>query len=151
MQPKDFPLAWPIGYERTLAKDRIAGKFRVDFATAYDGLFDELKKLHDAPTREFIISTAVPLSKDGRPLVSAVGKARDPGVAVYFWVEGKPFALPSDIYDEVHHNMRALTVKLAALRSIARHGGANMLSQSMTAFARELPEADKKRLLASGK
>ena len=51
MNPSDFPLAWPEGRARCASENRIEGRFRVDFQSAYDGLVDEAEKIHGDPAR----------------------------------------------------------------------------------------------------
>ena len=139
MQVKDFPLCWPEGYERTAAADRAVGRFRSAFKSAYNALFDEAKLLHEGD-REFAISTNVPLDAEGMPVVAVAKKQRiaDPGVAVYVWRGGRPYGIACDTYLDVASNMRALAATIAALRTIARHGTASLLAQSMIGFSRQI-------------
>lgn len=93
--------------------------------------------------RHVVISSNVPLRRDGLPLASAT-EPQDPGVAVYFerrvgeaWV---PFVVACDTYERVKANLRAVGLTVEALRSIARHGATEMLEQAFTGFA-ALPPA----------
>ena len=147
MKPQDFPLSWPVGRERTPNHLRQEGRFKVDFQAAFDDLVDESEKLHDEENRDVVISTNVPLGSMGLPLVSAVKRTVDPGVAVYLWREGKPYVVACDTYLDVHANMRAISATIAALRTIARHATSALMAQSMIGFSRELDgEVPMKRL-----
>ena len=138
--PKDFPLAWPADRPRTPHEARLAGKFRAPFRTSYDSLFHEAERLHEPGVRdrEFIISTAVPLSATGQPIVAEARHVGDPGVAVYVWRGDVPYAIACDTYREVRHNMRALWAVIQALRIIQRHSTSGLLTQSMSGFQSEL-------------
>lgn len=134
-----YPLAWPER-PRTSPGRRRPSRFEVGFASARDHLLDELNKLQ---ARDVVISSNVPLRRDGLPLASA-SEPQDPGVAVYFdrrvreaWV---PFVIACDTYDRVKANLRAIGLTVEALRSIARHGATDMLEQAFTGFA-ALPPA----------
>ena len=140
MHPQEFPLHWPADRPRTAPEARVTGRFKIPFEVAWDALVHEAEKLHEDKVREVIVSTNVPLGVDGLPLVSASGgsKIADPGVCVYVWREGKPYALASDHYREVRHNLRALWATVQALRIIARHATGPLLQQSMIGFCREI-------------
>lgn len=133
-----FPLLWPEGQRRTVA--RKVSPFEVGFSTARDHLLRELSKLG---ARDVVISSNVPLRRDGLPLADA-REPSDPGVAVYFdrrvgetW---SPFVIACDAYNRVKANLRAVGLTVEALRSIARHGATQMLEQAFTGFA-ALPPA----------
>ena len=152
MQPQDFPLMWPKDRPRTSPESRVVGKFTITFENAYDALIHEAEKLHDAEC-EVIISTNIPLDKEGMPLVSASKHLGDPGVAVYVWREGKPYAMSCDTYQSVRHNLRALWATIQALRTIQRHATGALLAQSMSGFAREVTageRVDVKMIAANG-
>lgn len=154
MQPQDFPLAWPAERERTPAPRRLVGRFKISFEAAYDALVHEAERLHDAKWgRDVVVSANVPLGKDGLPLVSVAGKIGDPGVCVYVWRDGKPYALACDTYLEVRHNLRALWATIQALRTIQRHATGALLAQSMAGFCREIEtvEVTKPRQIAAAR
>lgn len=138
MKPQNFPLTWPDNLPRTLPEDRIAGRFTIDFRDAFDQLVAEAERLHDDAHRDVIVSTNVPLSANDLPLVSVVKKIRDPGVCVYVFRDGRPYAIALDTYREVGHNIRAIYATICALRTIARHGSAGLLAQAMHGFSREI-------------
>ena len=140
MKPQDFPLTWPEDKPRTDPEDRKDARFTVSFQEAYDCLVHEAEKLHDADDREVVVSTNVPVRDNGLPLVSESKHLGDPGVAVYLWKDGKPYAFACDQYREVRHNLRAIWATIQSMRVIARHGTIQLLAQSMAGFAREVED-----------
>jgi hypothetical protein len=153
MQPSDFPLTWPEGRQRTPARDRLAGRFTIAFEVAYDALVHEAEKLHDAEDRDIVVSTNVPIGTKGLPLVSASRHHVDPGVAVYIWHGGQPYAVACDTYREVRHNLRAIWAVIQSMRTIQRHATGALLAQSMSGFCREVGTAEVPigRRIAAGK
>lgn len=133
-----YPLTWPLDRPRTRMRE--FGHFKVPFAVARDELLRELERLG---ARRVIVSSNVPLRRDGLPYADAA-EPRDPGVAVYFErvVEGvtRPFVIACDTYQRVKHNLRAIGLTVEALRTIQRHGASSMLEQAFTGFA-ALPPA----------
>jgi hypothetical protein len=130
-----FPLTWPTGQPRTPPNHRSASRFKAQFGQARDELLAELQRLG---ARKVIISTDVPLRRDGLPY--ADGDPRDPGVAVYFERKGRPYVIACDTYDRLRFNTRAIGATVEALRTIERHGSSTMLEQAFTGFA-ALPPA----------
>jgi hypothetical protein len=133
-----YPLYWPLEYAR--ARSRRDALFKVDFATARTTLLRELKLLG---ARDVLISSNIPLRRDGLPMVPD-REPEDPGVAVYFTrlVAGrsKPFVLACDQFRKVRWNLRAVQATLEALRAIERHGTSSMMEQAFSGFA-QLPAA----------
>ncbi|TAL45966.1 MAG: J domain-containing protein [Salinibacterium sp.] len=73
--PKEaYPLAWPSGQPRTPSARRKVSQFKVQFGQARDELLAELDRLG---ARKVIVSTDVPLRRDGLPY--ADGDPVDPG------------------------------------------------------------------------
>lgn len=89
-----------------------------------------------------IISTNIPLRKDGLPFTNAKEPA-DPGVAVYFQRKGKKLCFACDKYDRVWKNMRAIQKTIEAMRGIERWGSSDMLDRAFTGFA-SLPAPGKR-------
>lgn len=129
-----FPLYWPLDRPRT--KNPRNAAFQVDFSTARTHVLRELRLL-DA--RNVVISTNIPLRRDGLPGVPD-REPVDPGVAIYFDRRGASFVIACDTYDRIRWNMRAVGATLEALRSIERHGSTSMLEQAFSGFA-QLPAA----------
>ena len=132
-----FPLYWPLEHPRS--STRRAARFVVDFVTARTALLHELDRLS---ARDVVLSSNVPLRRDGLPAVPDREPA-DPGVAVYFTRRGKPFVIACDQFERVRWNLRAIGATIEALRSIERHGTTSMLEQAFSGFA-QLPAASPK-------
>lgn len=124
-EQKRYPLQWPTGWKREQIRD--ASRFRntknvgtqlLTLATGLRRLTDELERLHAG---DVVISTDVPIRRDGMPYASAT-LPKDPGCAVYFTLKRKPMALACDRYNRLPDNMAALAAHIAALRAIERHG-----------------------------
>ncbi len=128
-----FPLYWPLQHPR--AERRRTALFKVEFAQARNALLRELDLLR---ARDIVISSNVPIRRDGLPAVPDREPA-DPGVAVYFNRQGKPFVIACDQFSRVRWNLRAIGATIEALRSIERHGTTTMLEQAFSGFA-ALPE-----------
>lgn len=126
-----YPLTWPEAQPRTHAMRRRVSQFVIGFGRARDDLLRELDLLG---ARQVIISSNVPVRRDGLPLANA-SEPVDPGVALYFERKGKPYAIACDTYQKVRHNLRAIGVTVASLRTIERHGSSRMLEQAFTGFA----------------
>jgi hypothetical protein len=129
-----FPLYWPLQHART--QNRRAARFVVDFVTARGDLLRELDLLS---ARDVIISSNVPIRRDGLPAVPDREPA-DPGVAIYFTRKARPFVIACDQFTRVRWNLRAIGATIEALRSIERHGTTSMLEQAFSGFA-ALPPA----------
>lgn len=128
-----YPLQWPIGRPRKIIrKSSTFGK------KVHNGRYDETKRLtvSDAVkrlqaevdrlgARQYVLSTNVELRLDGLPR-SDRGEPRDPGVALYFHLNGKPHCMPCDTYDRVADNIAAVAAHIEATRAIARHGVATV-------------------------
>jgi hypothetical protein len=129
-----YPLAWPDGWPRTRAP--AAGSYKVTFLQARDHLANQLKL---ARGRDVVISTNVPLRRDGLPLAN-MAEPKDPGVAAY-WTDkkGKPRVCACDHWRTVRENLRAVGLTIEALRSIERAGASELLERAFSGFAR-LPE-----------
>lgn len=134
--PDAYPLAWPLGRPRTPAHERQPARFSsggrpVSIAVGRKRLLSEL----DAYTRPgrpwrvppdtVVISTNVRTYTRGGVEVpySDQSQARDdPGVAVYFTLDGQHICLPCDAWDTVGGNLAAVAAHVAALRGIERWG-----------------------------
>jgi hypothetical protein len=131
-----YPLYWPLLYLRSDSAARRDAQFRVDFASARYDLLRELELLR---ARDVLISSNIPIRRDGLPAVPD-REPDDPGIAVYFNRKGKPFVIACDQFRRVRWNVRAIGSTLEALRSIERHGTTTMLEQAFSGFA-ALPAA----------
>ncbi len=125
-----FPLCWPAGWPRT--KSRSARRFKGNtFARARDRLVKELRMLS---ARRVVLSTNVPLKDDGMPRAGGPDLLPDPGVAVYFVLKERHYAMARDEFRSTSENMRSLALAIEHMRGMHRHGGAHMVERVFTGF-----------------
>lgn len=142
--PQAYPLQWPPGKPRTQPGRRVRGRFKrtehvvrtigegpnahsygyresrgLTVAVAIQRLQRELDRLVGA--RLPVISSNLELRLDGLPR-SGQRKPDDPGVAVYFRLDGDPVVLACDHYQDVEDNIAAIAAHVEASRAIERHG-----------------------------
>ncbi len=144
-----YPLYWPESWPRTPSHRRKNSRYEVNFAKARDDISKELKLLG---AREIVISTNIPLRKDGLPY-AGLSEPNDPGVAVY-WVErgewkGSDYemhhrVIACDHWRKVRENMRAANLAIAALRALKRTGATQVIDKAFTGFS-ALPNPDTKK------
>ena len=123
-----YPLEWPAHVARSKWRDR--SRFRCKFSQALDHLLNELRLLGAGYP---IISTNVALRQDGLPYANQAAPD-DPGVAVYFYLDGEQKCIPCDAWDRVRDNMRAIGKTIECLRAIERYGSEQMMNQAFSAF-----------------
>lgn len=80
-----------------------------------------------------VVSTNLPLFRDGYPMTSEL-EPRDPGVAVYFVLRGKPMAFACDRFSYVYENIQAIAKTIEALRGIERWGASDMMERAFSGF-----------------
>lgn len=123
-----FPLQWPDGWPRTPdGKRRQYSRFDDwPFGTARDKL---LAELHRMGAKNVVLSSDIPLRNDGLPYANF--RAPDnPGIAVYFALNGEPKAMARDGYCRIVDNVRSLTLAIMGLRQLERHGGARLFDRA---------------------
>ena len=131
-----YPLCWPVGWPRLDSYKRQSSPYQVDFAKARDELLRELRL---AGAREIVISSNVPLRRDGLPL-AGMAEPKDPGVAVYFTDRKKRArVIPNDHWRTVRENVRGIGHAVTALRMLERCGSGEVLDRAYAGFAL-LPE-----------
>lgn len=111
-------LTWATIYPRTPKHKREAARFEVNFSTARNDLLNELRLLG---AKNVVISSNVPVRQDNLPYARHK-EPDDPGVAVYFKIKDKSYALCCDRWLKVRHNLRAIGLHIAAMRGIERWG-----------------------------
>ncbi|MEO1082427.1 MAG: J domain-containing protein [Pseudomonadota bacterium] len=147
-----YPLAWPVGWPRTDDSDRRWGNFGtrdssgqwprnkdITINQARIRVQEELERF-DGKQRnwsridpdEIVISTNLKLRLDGNPR-SDQSRPDDPGVALYFELDGKRQCIPCDAYLKVEQNIAAIAATLAALRTLERHGS-GIMERAFTGF-----------------
>lgn len=134
-----YPLHWPDGWPRHKSHQRSGSKYEVTFIRARDELLRELKA---GRARQPIVSTNIPLRRDGLPLAN-MREPEDPGVAVY-WTDknGKPRVIACDVWRSVRENLRAVGLAYASLRQIERTGASELLERAFQGFAALPPAQD---------
>jgi hypothetical protein len=127
-----FPLTWPLGWPRTkVAFKRSPGK-------AFREIREELGR---AGAASVVISTNLPTRRDGQPYADARLAQPDPGVAVYFALNGRQYVLACDRFNTAAGNARAIALTVEAMRGIERWGTGGMLERAFTGFL-ALPEGN---------
>lgn len=111
-----YPLTWALIYPRTHKRE--TAQFQVNFSVARDDLLNELRLLG---AKNVIISSNVPLRKDGLPYAN-FNEPDDPGIAVYFSLKDKSYALCCDRWLKTKDNLRAIGLHIAAMRGMERWG-----------------------------
>lgn len=143
-----YPLQWPAGWPRMSNFSRKRAKFgrkvergnefkwqakeSLTISGATDRIISELNSL-GVRHGSWVISTDLKLRNDGLPR-SDQREPEDPGVAVYWSKGDKKNVMAIDIYDRIADNLAAVAATLNALRSIDRHGGAQILERAFTGF-----------------
>ena len=128
-----YPLQWPEGWGRTPThKRRHNHRFDVTPGKARQELVWEIERMGG---RHIVISTNIPVRRDGFPYAAARGREPDDrGVAVYFVRDGRQMCFACDQWDLVHHNMRAIEKTIWALRGLERWGASEAMERAFTGF-----------------
>lgn len=146
-----YPLQWPQGRPRTAQRKRATFNKKVPTGRGYDstkelsvadGIGRMQNELDRLGARQYVLSTNVELRLDGLPR-SGQKEPSDPGVALYFQLDGKPHCLPCDTFDRVADNIAAIAKHIEATRAIERYGVAS-LSEMFAGFT-ALPAPNAKR------
>jgi hypothetical protein len=123
-----YPLHWPAGWPRTAKPER--SRFDVTQGIAQSELLNQLRLMG---ARYVVISTNIPLRRDGQPYAGA-RPVEDRGVAVYFQRHGKQMTFACDRWDRVGDNMRAISKTIEAMRGVERWGASDMMERAFSAF-----------------
>lgn len=133
-----FPLDWPIGFKRTDKSKRKFSPFRQTPGAAQDFLHAEVRRIGG---KKLIVSTNIPVRKDGFMYADYINKKQeDPGVAIYFEMDGEPISMCCDQYIKIQDNIYALGKSVEALRGIDRWGCSEFMKRAFTGF-KALPES----------
>lgn len=129
-----FPLAWPDGWPRTPETQRQRNSpFKVESNKCRRELMDELRRLGAS---NVVISSDVPVRQDGSPYADAARRIiRNPGVALYFTLNGRQMVMARDKFERVEDNLRSIGLAIEAIRAVERHGGATMMERAFAGFA----------------
>jgi hypothetical protein len=121
------PLTWPSSVKRhpSPQASRFAGP------TIGNGLSEIRDELRRLGARSVIISTNLPLRKDGEPYARGLNLDEDQGAAVYWSLaKGKdkvPYCLPCDKWRSLAENLHAIALTISALRAVERHGAIHVV------------------------
>lgn len=131
--PEAYPLAWPDGWPRKTWHQRRLATYRTEFGRARDHLLNELRL---GRSRHVILSSNVPLRRDGLPLAS-MREPTDPGVAVY-WDDpkGNSRVIACDVWSRVKDNLHAVGLAIESLRALERTGATELLERAYSGFKR---------------
>lgn len=127
MAVEAYPLSWPQGWKRT--EQHVSSSFKVSTSKAHKEMVASIRRMG---AESIVISTNCPLKQDG--VMRMDREPVDPGVAVYFQRDGKSVVFASDKYDTVGENLRAIGVTVEALRTIERHGTAELADRAFLGF-----------------
>lgn len=146
-----YPLSWPTGWRRTTnrkmanfsrqthkyenGQKMFTGHRNLSVSEANERVLRELRAMG---ARDVLVSTNLELTTFGLPR-SNQRNPSDPGVAVYWEIRKKAQCIAVDQYTTVADNLAAVAASLQALRSIERHGGAQIMERAFQGFA-QLPE-----------
>jgi len=133
-------LVWPQGKPRTPQHRRKQAPFRMAMSQAVTELVEELRKLGG---RYIVVSTDVDgyMRRDVWRPYSDAPDPEDPGVAVYFDLDGEQFCIACDCWDLVEDNVRAIGKTVEAQRGLERWGAIDTMSQAFQGFRHALPAA----------
>lgn len=126
-----YPCTWPVGWARTPTHRRRPSNYRTKFVKSRDDIVSQLKLLG---AKEIIVSTNIPLRRDGLPL-AATSEPEDPSVAVYWTERLGNKVIACDQWTKVRENMRAVGIAIGALRQIERTGATQVIERVFTGFA----------------
>jgi len=131
-----YPLSWPT--HRPRAKSRVDSPFGNH---SMEGGTQELRRqLKILGAHRFVLSTNVELRLDGLPRSDRRSPV-DPGVAVYFQLQGKPVVMACDKWRSVEDNLWAITKHIEAIRGTQRWG-VGELAQAFAGYTALPPPAD---------
>ena len=141
-----YPLQWPAGWPRTPSHDRKHGRFAaksrdpgwsyptqkdVTRTQAANRIAEELDRM-GVHWDDVIISSDLKVRRDGLPNLSD-REPDDPGVSVWFDLDGKQQVIAIDTYTNLAQNLAAVAATIQALRALDRHGG-QILQRAFTGF-----------------
>lgn len=125
-----YPLQWPDGWKRTPAADRKPSRFFYGFADSMASLMEALARIG---ATNIVITSDLPARPDGRPY--AVGrKDADPGIAVWFALQGHERVISCDRWQTHAENMRAIALSIEAIRGLDRWGASDMVARAFAGF-----------------
>jgi hypothetical protein len=124
-----FPLSWPAGFPRSVKK--INSQFTCTTAQARDGILRQVNLMKGS---NVIISTNIPVKRDGHLYATGKPVDNDYGVAVYFTWKNDQVVLACDQYNSIWENLRAIQNSIEAMRKLEKWGCSDILSRAFSGF-----------------
>lgn len=129
-----FPLQWPEGWKRTAIRSKSKfghkGSGQVSLSNALFFLREELQRLG---ARNAVITSDLPTRNDGLPY--ADGRATDPGIAVWFVLDGHERVFACDKWKSAAENMQSIALSIEAMRGLTRWGASDIVTRAFTGFS----------------
>lgn len=134
----DMDAEWPDDRDRTPAGERkpYPHSFDVTRHKAFESILEELRKM-DA--RNVQVKSDVHHQQRNSNLPYADANYEDPGVVVYYEIDGGQYAMAMDRWSTPRDNARAIALTLKAKRALTRYGVETIESEFQT---QALPPAD---------
>lgn len=144
---RPYPLQWPPGQKRTKSADRRHSKFgavaRGSYSreppSAYEAAKELLHELKLLGAGWVVITSQLPTRNDGLPY--ADGRSDDPGIAVWFVLDGHERVFACDCWHRPGENLRAIALSIGAMRGLERWGMADVMERTLAGFT-ALPAGD---------
>lgn len=135
MTREGFPLQWPNNIQRSTKL--IRSQFKTTVESSRKGILNQIKLLKGV---DAIITTNVPLRKDGQMYADIRPVAGELAIAVYFTWSGIEYVIACDNYDRLQDNLRAAEKIIEAIRGIERWGNKATVERAFKGFKAELPK-----------
>lgn len=123
------PLIWPDDEPRKIIRNY--ANFNVTISQAVKHLADEVRKMGG---KDLIVTTDLPATRTGHAFMANAKAPNDPGVAIYFALDGEEHCLACDEWRTARDNLRALGKTVEAFRGIERWGGRQLMKKAFAGF-----------------
>ena len=133
-----YPIQWPSGWQRTEPYNREHSRFKTTFSNARHGILNEIRLLGG---NNPIISSNIPTRLDGLPYAN-FKSPEDPGVVIYFMLDGHEECIPCDRWRDAGDNLHAIELCIGAMRGMDRWGAKDMVKASFRGFEALPPHSD---------
>lgn len=124
-----YPLAWPDNMPRTPPARRVRSPFR----TRYEQAVKNVTKSLQGFQKDSGLRIDNPVMSSNRDLMDRL-KDNDPGVAVWFQMEGQWVAFGVDRFPDAASNIQAIHHIIEARRTELRYGGLAIVRQTFKSF-----------------
>jgi len=130
-----FPLQWPQHIKRSAHTVRSAFKTTLDGSRK--GALNQIKLMKGINA---VITTNIPIRRDGQFYADSKPIGGEIGVAVYFTWQRVEYCVACDKYDRLVDNMRGCEKIIEAIRKIEFWGNKATMESAFKGFAAELPQ-----------